>query len=154
MVRVVVNGEERTIDADGAMPLLWALRDVLALTGTRFGCGAGICGTCTVHIDGEPARSCMTRLDSVEGRDVRTIEGLDPEGRHPLQVAWQELNVPQCGFCQAGQLMSAAALLERNPSPTQEEIDRAMAGNLCRCGTYQRIRDAVSRAAELQGGGR
>lgn len=152
MIRVRVNGEERTIDADGDMPLLWALRDLLTLTGTRYGCGVGVCGTCTVHVDGEPARSCTTRLASVEGRDVRTIEGLDPEGRHPLQLAWAELNVPQCGYCQAGQLMSAAALLERNPEPSDAEIDQALAGNLCRCGTYQRIRSAVSRAAEMGGG--
>ena len=152
MIRVRVNGEERTIDADGDMPLLWALRDLLTLTGTRYGCGVGVCGTCTVHVDGEPARSCTTRLASVEGRDVRTIEGLDPEGRHPLQLAWAELNVPQCGDCQAGQLMSAAALLERNPEPSDAEIDQALAGNLCRCGTYQRIRSAVSRAAEMGGG--
>lgn len=154
MARLTVNGEVRDVEADGSTPLLWVLRDILGLTGTKYGCGAGLCGTCTVHVDGEPARACSTLLSSVEGREVRTIEGLDPRGRHPLQRAWLEVNVPQCGYCQAGQLMSAAALLERNPAPTDDEVVQAMSGNLCRCGTYQRIKAAVARAVELQGGDR
>lgn len=152
MVRLTVNGEPREVDAPDDMPLLWVLRDLLGLTGTRYGCGVGLCGTCTVHVDGEPARACTVRMSSLEGSDVRTVEGLDPEGRHPLQRAWMELNVPQCGYCQAGQLMSAAALLASTSRPTEAQVDQALAGNLCRCGTYQRIRNAVLRAAELQGG--
>jgi len=152
MMQFTVNGEAREVDAPDDMPLLWVLRDLLGLTGTRYGCGVGVCGTCTVHVDGEPARACTVRVASVEGREVRTVEGLDPRGRHPLQRAWLELNVPQCGYCQAGQLMAAAALLESGSRPTGDEVDQALSGNLCRCGTYQRIRDAVLRAAELQEG--
>ena len=151
MVRLVVNGEAREVEAEGSTPLLWVLRDLLGLTGTRYGCGIGLCGSCTVHVNGEPARSCSTLLSSVEGAEVVTIEGLDPEGAHPLQLAWQEHNVPQCGYCQAGQIMTAAALLRDNPNPSDDEIVQGMNGNLCRCGTYQRIRAAVRSAAEMGG---
>ena len=151
MVRLVVNGEAREVEAEGSTPLLWVLRDLLGLTGTRYGCGIGLCGSCTVHVNGEPARSCSTLLSSVEGAEVVTIEGLDPEGAHPLQLAWQEHNVPQCGYCQAGQIMTAAALLRDNPNPSDDEIVQGMNGNLCRCGTYQRIRAAVRTAAEMGG---
>ena len=154
MASFVLNGTRVEVEAGGDMPLLWALRDLMGLTGTRFGCGVGICGSCTVHLDGEAARACSVSLSSVEGKEVVTIEGLDPEGRHPLQVAWQEENVPQCGYCQAGQIMRAAVLLAETPSPNEDDVAQAMAGNLCRCGTYQRIKAAVLRAAELQGGGR
>ena len=129
------------------MPLLWALRDVLGLTGTKYGCGEALCGACTVHLDGDAVRSCVTPVRRAAGRKILTIEGLSPRGDHPLQRAWTELGVPQCGFCQAGQIMSAAALLARIPRPTDDEIDRALAGNLCRCGTYLRIRAAVRKAA-------
>lgn len=149
MPSFTVNGRLVSVDAPDEMPLLWVLRDLLGLTGTKYGCGIGVCGSCTVHVDGESARSCSTRVGSVEGSEVRTVEGLDPEGRHALQRAWLEHNVPQCGYCQAGQLMSAAALLERTPEPTDTDIDQALSANLCRCGTYQRIRAAVHRAAEL-----
>ncbi|MFN7133749.1 MAG: (2Fe-2S)-binding protein [Myxococcales bacterium] len=153
-IRLRVNGVERELDADPAMPLLWALRDLLDLTGTKFGCGQTLCGACTVHLDGTPIRSCMVPLSAVEGRAVTTIEGLSPDGSHPLQKAWIELGVPQCGYCQAGQLMSAAALLAETPEPTDREIDEAMAGNICRCGTYDRIRAAIKRvAAEKKAGG-
>jgi len=147
MVTVTINGIAHEIDADERMPLLWALRDSLGLTGTKYGCGIGACGACTVHIDGEPTRSCLTPLGSVAGKSVTTIEGLGADGLHAVQHAWIEENVPQCGYCQAGQIMSAAALLARNPQPTDEQIDSAMAGNLCRCGTYQRIRKAIHNAA-------
>lgn len=160
-IRFHVNGEERTLDADPEMPLLWALRDLLGLTGTKFGCGEALCGACTVHIDGKAARACITPLASVAGRAVTTIEGLSPKGDHPLQKAWVELGVPQCGYCQPGQLMSAAALLAEKPQPSDDDIERAMSGNLCRCGTYQRIRDGIKKAAGLpliddaaKGGGR
>lgn len=149
MPSFTVNGRPVDVDAPDDMPLLWVLRDLLGLTGTKYGCGIGVCGSCTVHVDGEPARSCSTRVGSVEGGTVRTVEGLDPEGRHALQRAWLEHNVPQCGYCQAGQLMSAASLLERNADPSDADIDQALSANLCRCGTYQRIRAAVHRAAEL-----
>jgi isoquinoline 1-oxidoreductase alpha subunit len=142
-----VNGRTTTVDVPADMPLLWVLRDVLDLKGTKFGCGAALCGACTVHVNGEPTRSCITPVTAVEGSAVRTIEGLSPDGSHPLQRAWEELDVPQCGYCQAGQLMSAAALLERTPHPTDADIDAAMDGNLCRCGTYLRIRRAIHRAA-------
>jgi isoquinoline 1-oxidoreductase alpha subunit len=148
MVRLIVNGVERQVDADPEMPLLWALRDVLELTGTKFGCGMAQCGACTVHIDGEAMRSCVTPIGTLEGSRVTTIEGLSPEGDHPLQKAWSEVNAPQCGYCQVGQIMSAAALLEEKPKPTDEEIDEALSGNLCRCGTYLRIREAVRKAAQ------
>jgi len=147
MIELSVNGEPRRLEADPEMPLLWALRDILGLTGTKYGCGIAQCGACTVHVDGEPARACAVTLASVAGRQVTTIEGLHPEGRHPVQLAWIEAQVPQCGYCQSGQIMSAAALLRKTPNPTDTEIDAAMAGNLCRCGTYQRIRAAIRRAA-------
>jgi len=147
MIEISVNGEPRRLDADPEMPLLWALRDMLNLTGTKYGCGIAQCGACTVHVDGEPVRACVTSLSAVVGRQVTTIEGLHPEGRHPVQQAWVEAQVPQCGYCQSGQIMAAAALLRKTPNPTDAEIDAAMAGNLCRCGTYQRIRAAIKRAA-------
>jgi isoquinoline 1-oxidoreductase alpha subunit len=147
-IELTINGEPHTLDVDPDMPLLWAIRDIAGLTGTKFGCGKALCGSCTVHIDGEPVRSCAYPVASAEGRSITTIEGLSPDGQHPVQVAWRELNVPQCGYCQSGQIMSAVALLERNPKPTREEIDTAMSGNICRCGTYNRIRAAIERAAE------
>ena len=157
MATLLINGERREVSADPRMPLLWALRDVLGLTGTKYGCGLGLCGSCTVHIDGEAARSCQTRVAAAEGKEITTIEGLSADGTHPLQVAWTDINVPQCGYCQPGQLMTAAALLSRNQRPSDEEIDAAMNGNLCRCGAYLRIREAIHRAAEAtsaNGGGR
>jgi isoquinoline 1-oxidoreductase subunit alpha len=147
MLKLNVNGKGHEIDADPSMPLLWALRDLLGLVGTKFGCGIAQCGACTVHVDGEARRSCVTPIGSLAGRSVTTIEGLSPDGRHPLQQAWLEVNTPQCGYCQAGQIMSAAALLRKTPRPSDEEIDTALNGNLCRCGTYLRIREAVRRAA-------
>ncbi len=138
-----VNGVKRTFAADPEMPLLWYLRDVLRLTGTKFGCGAGLCGACTVHIDGVATRSCVTTLGSVAGKKVVTIEGLSPHGDHPVQNAWKECAVPQCGYCQSGQIMQAVALLRDTPRPTDREIEEAMQGNICRCGTYQRIRQAI-----------
>lgn len=150
-VRLTLNGVETALDVDPEMPLLWALRDVAGLTGTRFGCGEALCGACTVHLDGAAVRSCVTQVKRAEGRAVTTIEGLSPDGTHPLQTAWLDHGVPQCGFCQAGQIMTAAALLAKVPNPTDDEIDRSLAGNLCRCGTYLRIRAAVRQAA---GGGR
>ena len=149
MIRLRVNGEPRELDVDPEMPLLWALRDVLGLTGTKYGCGEALCGACTVHLDGEVVRSCVVPMRRAQGRSVVTIEGLSPDGNHPLQRAWCELAVPQCGFCQAGQIMTAAALLAKIPKPSDVEIDRSLAGNLCRCGTYTRIRAAVRRAAGL-----
>jgi len=146
-IRLVVNGAPHEIDADPAMPLLWVLRDVLGLTGTKYGCGMAQCGACTVHIDGEARRSCVSPVGTLAGRHITTIEGLSPDGRHPLQQAWQEVNTPQCGYCQAGQIMSAAALLRKTPRPSDQEIDTALAGNLCRCGTYLRIREAIRKAA-------
>ena len=142
-----INGQSRSVDVVPDTPLLWVLRDTLDLPGTKFGCGAGHCGACTVHINGVPTRSCMTPVSTVGRKQVTTIEGLDPKGEHPLQKAWKELDVPQCGYCQAGQIMTAAALLKENPRPTDEEIDGAMAGNLCRCGTYLRIRAGIHQAA-------
>lgn len=147
LVTFKVNGQSRTVDAPSDMPLLWVLRDVLELKGTKFGCGAAQCGACTVHINGLPERSCVRPIASVAGADVMTIEGLSPDGSHPLQRAWEELDVPQCGYCQAGQLMSAAALLKKNPRPTDADIDTAMSGNICRCATYTRIRQAIHAAA-------
>nr|WP_216622650.1 MULTISPECIES: (2Fe-2S)-binding protein [Corallococcus] len=144
-----VNGTEHVLDVDPEMPLLWALRDVLTLTGTKYGCGQALCGACVVHIDGAAVRSCVTPVRRAEGREVMTIEGLSPDGSHPLQKAWVDLAVPQCGFCQAGQIMTAAALLAKKPKPTDAEIDQSLAGNLCRCGTYTRIRTAVKKAAGL-----
>jgi len=143
----VVNGRPARVDVPGSMPLLWVIRDVLNLPGTKFGCGMSLCGACTVHIDGVASRSCITEISSVAGKKITTIEGLSPDGSHPVQMAWQEIDVPQCGYCQAGQIMSAAALLAANPQPTDAQIHEAMDGNLCRCGTYLRIREAIHRAA-------
>ena len=152
MIVLTVNGEERQFDGDPDMPLLWYLRDVMGLTGTKFGCGQALCGACTVHVDGTAARSCQTSVSDAEGSAVTTLEGLSPDGMHPLQVAWRELNVPQCGYCQGGQIMQAASLLADTPNPTDDDIDSIMSGNICRCGTYPRIRAAIKRAAELGGG--
>ena len=146
-VEFTLNGEQVSLDADPAMPLLWALRDIAGLTGTKYGCGKALCGACVVHVDGQPMRSCVVPLSSAAGAAVTTIEGLSENGDHPVQVAWRELNVPQCGYCQSGQIMSAVALLERKPKPTDADIDAAMSGNICRCGTYTRIRKAIHRAA-------
>ena len=148
MVKLNVNGQERNFDGDPSMPLLWYLRDELGLTGTKFGCGVAQCGACTVHLDGGAARACQTSMSEAEGRKIVTIEGLDPQGDHPVQRAWRALNVPQCGYCQAGQIMQAAALLEQNPKPSDAEINDAMAGNICRCGCYQRIAQAIRAAAK------
>ena len=147
MVTFSINGASRTFDGDETMPLLWHLRDDLRLTGTRFGCGAGLCGACTVLVDGQAVRSCQTQVRTLQGKKVITIEGLSADGNHPVQRAWAEHNVPQCGYCQSGQIMQASALLARTPSPTDQDIDRTMAGNICRCGTYQRIRAAIKTAA-------
>jgi isoquinoline 1-oxidoreductase alpha subunit len=145
---ITVNGQVTTVEAASDTPLLWVLRGTLGLTGTKFSCGHGLCGACTVHVDGEPFRSCVTPIASVDGKSITTIEGLSPDGTHPLQVAWIEEQVPQCGYCQPGQIMTAAALLAKTPQPSDDDIDAAMAGTLCRCGTYQRIRRAIHRAAE------
>ena len=153
MLKLNVNGQTVDTDATPDTPLLWVLRDHLGMTGTKFGCGAALCGACTVHLDGEPVRSCQLPLEAVAGRKVTTIEGVSPDRSHPVQQAWMELDVPQCGYCQSGQIMSATALLARNPSPSDEDIDAAMSGNLCRCGTYPRIRSAIHRAAELMKSG-
>ena len=142
-----VNGARRRVDVDADMPLLWVIRDFLGLTGTKYGCGQSLCGACTVHVNGQPARSCVTPVSSVAGARITTIEGLSADGAHPLQRAWQDCDVAQCGYCQAGQLMTAAALLRDNPNPSDDEIDAAMAGNICRCGTYVRIRRAIRQAA-------
>ena len=153
LVELTINGKSTPVDAPADMPLLWALRDIVGLTGTKFGCGAAQCGACTVHVDGTPTRSCSVTIGSVAGKKIRTIEGLaSAAADHAVQKAWAELNVPQCGYCQAGQLMSAAALIDRNANPTDDDIDAAMQGNLCRCGTYVRIRAAVKRAAEIRRG--
>jgi isoquinoline 1-oxidoreductase alpha subunit len=146
-VKLIVNGVEREVDADPEMPLLWVLRDRLELTGTKYGCGQALCGACSVHLDGEVVRACVTPLRRAAGRRVTTIEGLSPDGSHPLQRAWVDLCVPQCGFCQAGQIMTAAALLKEKPHPTDDEIEASMAGNLCRCGTYPRICEAIRKVA-------
>ncbi|MDP7061393.1 MAG: (2Fe-2S)-binding protein [Planctomycetota bacterium] len=152
-MRITVNGTVHDLaDMDPQTPLLWVLRDNLQLTGTRYGCGKGLCGSCTVHMDGVPVRACQLPLSATEGRGITTIEGLSEHGDHPLQNAWREHQVPQCGFCQAGQVMSAAALLEQNPKPTDKDIDAAMSGNICRCGTYQRIRAAIHTAAAADKG--
>jgi isoquinoline 1-oxidoreductase alpha subunit len=145
-----VNGKSRTVDVPPDMPLLWVLRDELGLKGTKFGCGAAQCGACTVHYNGGATRSCVLPVSAVAGASITTVEGLSPDGTHALQRAWEELDVPQCGYCQAGQLMSAAALLAKTPKPTDAQIDTAMNGNLCRCATYPRIRQAIHRAAELK----
>jgi isoquinoline 1-oxidoreductase alpha subunit len=149
-----INGKPRTVEVEADTPLLWALRDTLGLVGTKYGCGAGQCGACTVHIDGAAARSCLTPVSTVGNKKITTIEGLDPHATHPLQQAWQELDVPQCGYCQAGQIMTAATLLKQHPKPTDEQIDSAMAGNLCRCATYTRIRAGIHRAAEIAANGK
>lgn len=146
-ITVRINGIEHQLEVDPEMPLLWVLRDVLNLTGTKYGCGEALCGACTVHVDERVVRSCVTPIRRVEGASVSTIEGLSPDGSHPLQRAWAEIAVPQCGYCQAGQIMTAAALLKKHPRPTDEQIDRSLAGNLCRCGTYPRIREAIKAAA-------
>jgi isoquinoline 1-oxidoreductase alpha subunit len=147
--KMTVNGRSVTVDAPAEMPLLWALRDILKLHGTKYGCGIGLCGACTVHLNGRAVRSCLITVEAAANARVTTIEGLAPAGNHPLQIAWQETDVPQCGYCQAGQIMAAAALLAKTPKPTDKEIDAAMDGNLCRCGTYLRIRQAIHRAAAL-----
>jgi aerobic-type carbon monoxide dehydrogenase small subunit (CoxS/CutS family) len=146
-----LNGKSSTVNVDPQMPLLWVLRDTLDLTGTKFGCGMALCGACTVHINGEAARSCITPVSSVQGKKVTTIEGLSADGSHPVQKAWIAEDVPQCGYCQSGQIMSAAALLAKKQKPTDADIDDAMSGNICRCGTYQRIRKAIHRAAGSTG---
>ncbi len=142
-----LNNGKISLDVDPAMPLLWAIRDIAGLTGTRFGCGRALCGACTVHLNGQPIRSCSVPVSAAAGTKVTTIEGLSADGNHPVQVAWRELNVAQCGYCQSGQIMSAAALLARTPQPSDADIDSAMSGNICRCGTYTRIRKAIRRAA-------
>jgi len=145
---MIINGTEHEIDVDGDMPLLWFLRDNLEFTGTKFGCGSGLCGACTVHVNGQAIRSCVTPVSTLVDKNITTIEGLSENGDHPLQKAWLNNNVPQCGYCQAGQIMNAASLLAVNASPSDEEIDTAMQGNICRCGTYQRIKKAISEAAD------
>lgn len=147
MIRLKINGIERSFDGDPAMPLLWYLRDELALTGTKFGCGMSLCGACTVHLNGKAVRACVTAMRQLESAEVTTIEGISAKGPHPVQRAWMRLRVPQCGYCQSGQIMSAVALLAGNRNPSDEQIDAAMSGNICRCGTYQRIRAAIKAAA-------
>ena len=144
---ITVNGQPRTVDVPGDMPLLWVIREVLDLHGTKYGCGMSLCGACTVHVEGEATRSCITAISEVNGKRITTIEGLSPSGNHPLQKAWMEIDVPQCGYCQAGQIMNAAAMLKKYPQPTDAQIDAAMDGNICRCGTYLRIREAIHKAA-------
>ena len=151
MITLTVNGTERRFAGDPEMPLLWYLRDEIGLTGTKFGCGLALCGACTVHVDGTAARACQTPMSDAAGKKVTTIEGLSPDGSHPVQVAWRGLNVAQCGYCQAGQIMQAAALLKESANPADDEIDAAMSGNICRCGTYSRIRAAIKQAAKAGG---
>ena len=148
MATLIVNGAERRFDGDPDMPLLWVLRDELGLTGTKYGCGVAACGACTVHLDGAAVRACQTPVSAANGMTITTIEGLSPDGNHPLQAAWRDLNVSQCGYCQTGQIMQAASLLKDTPNPTDSDIDTAMSGNLCRCGTYPRIRAAIKQAAK------
>ena len=148
MIQLNVNGTAQPFSGDPEMPLLWYLRDVLGLTGAKFGCGVGLCGACTVHVNGQAARSCVTPMSEVATKEVTTIEGLEKDGLHPVQRAWMQMNVPQCGYCQVGQIMQAAAFLKNNKKPSDKEIDEAMSGNICRCGTYQRIRAAIKAAAE------
>ena len=148
MVTLRINEQAHEVDADPQTPLLWAIRDIIGLTGTKFGCGIGACGACTVHMDGQAIRSCITTIADASGHDIVTIEGLSPDGSHPVQRAWTSNNVPQCGYCQAGQIMQAAALLKQTPRPSEQDIEAAMMGNICRCGTYQRIRAAIKSAAE------
>ncbi len=150
MVQLKVNGVARQFNGDPDMPLLWYLRDLLQLTGTKISCGIGICGTCTVHVNGEPTRSCVTSTKQVAGKEVLTIEGLSAKGDHPVQKVWMRVNAPQCGYCHSGQIMQAVALLKEKPKPTDQDIDKAMEGNLCRCGTYQRIRQAIKLAAAVE----
>ena len=149
MISLTVNKHSVTVDVDPSVPLLWVLREHLGLTGSKYGCGVAQCGACTVHLDGRPVRSCSTPVSRAVGKEVTTIEGLSSSGSHPVQRAWVEIEVPQCGYCQSGQIMSAAALLKQTPKPTDEEINRAMSGNICRCGTYPRIRRAIHRAAAM-----
>jgi aerobic-type carbon monoxide dehydrogenase small subunit (CoxS/CutS family) len=151
MIPVIVNGKKHQVDVESDVPLLWVLREDLGLTGTKFGCGAAHCGACTVHLDGQPVRSCITPIAAARGKKITTIEGLSPDGSHPIQRAWIAEDVPQCGYCQSGQIMSAAALLAAKPKPTDADIDKAMSGNICRCGTYQRIRRAIHRASRQLG---
>ena len=153
MATITVNGKQHQVDADPNMPLLWVIRDIIGLTGTKYGCGVAQCGACVVHLNGEAVRSCVTKLSRAAGQKIITIEGLSENNDHPAQVAWNEEQVPQCGYCHSGQIMSAAVLLRDNPHPTDADIDAGMAGNICRCGTYQRIRKAIHLAAELQGKG-
>ena len=148
MITLVVNGKQQRVDVSPDVPLLWVLREDLSLTGTKYGCGVALCGACTVHLDGVPVRSCVTMISAAAGKTVTTVEGLSPNGSHPVQRAWQEIDVPQCGFCQSGQIMSAAALLARNGSPSDRDIDAAMSGNICRCATYLRIKRAIKRVAQ------
>jgi isoquinoline 1-oxidoreductase subunit alpha len=150
MITVNVNKKNYQVEADPDTPLLWVIRDIIGLTGTKYGCGVAQCGACTVHLNGEAVRSCVTKLKRAEGQKVVTIEGLSANNDHPLQLAWMEIDVPQCGYCHSGQLMSAAVLLRENPNPTDQDIDDAMAGNICRCGTYLRIRKGIHLAAEMQ----
>ena len=149
-IKFTLNGKSTSLSANPRMPLLWALRDSLGMTGTKFGCGAQLCGACTVHLDGQPVRSCGTPVSNIAGKKVTTIEGLSAESRHPIQQAWAEGDVPQCGYCQSGQIMSAAGLLAKKATPSDNDIDEAMRGNICRCGTYQAIRTAIHRAAQIQ----
>ncbi|HLL03256.1 MAG TPA: (2Fe-2S)-binding protein [Myxococcaceae bacterium] len=153
-MKLDVNGAVHEVDASGDMPLLWVLRDLLQLNGTKYGCGMAQCGACTVHLDGKPVRACVTPVSSVGARKVTTIEGLSPDGSHPVQRAWAEADVVQCGYCQSGQIMTAVALLEKKPDPTDSDIDAALSGNICRCGTYCRVRDAIQLAARLKRGGK
>ncbi len=150
MIELTVNGAPRRFEGDPEMPLLWYVRDMLEMTGTKYGCGMGLCGACTVHIDGAAVRSCQTPMSAVAGKKITTIEGLSAKGDHPVQKAWMMANVPQCGYCQSGQIMQAVALLKTKPKPTDEEIERGMEGNICRCGTYQRIRQAIKIAAGVK----
>ncbi|WP_116807145.1 (2Fe-2S)-binding protein [Steroidobacter cummioxidans] len=152
MIKLTVNGQPRDVEVAGDTPLLWVLRDSLGLTGTKYGCGMSLCGACTVHVDGAPARACITPVDAVVGKAITTIEGLSPDRSHPVQQAWMEIDVPQCGYCQSGQIMSAVALLKHNPKPADADIDAAMSGNICRCGTYPRIRKAIHKAAAILSG--
>jgi isoquinoline 1-oxidoreductase alpha subunit len=149
-IKFTLNGKPAAINVNPRMPLLWALRDTLGMTGTKFGCGMALCGACTVHLDGQPVRSCQTQMSTVAGRRVTTIEGLSADSSHPVQRAWIEIDVPQCGYCQSGQIMTAAGLLAKKSNPTDTDIDEAMRGNICRCGTYQQIREAIHRAAAIQ----
>jgi isoquinoline 1-oxidoreductase alpha subunit len=150
-IEITLNGNARSFDAEPDMPLLWAIRDIAGITGTKFGCGKSLCGACTVHVDGEPVRSCSYPISAAAGKSVTTIEGISAHGSHPVQQAWRELNVAQCGYCQSGQIMSAIALLEKTPKPSDKDIDLAMSGNICRCGSYTRIRAAIHKAAGSAG---